>query len=94
MQSWSVVQKCIWLLHVLDGVAGINEATSSQLTATFNTQFKAAGKLHSPNVPRDLGKAKVSSPAPVGEDKGKWFLTDEGKRQAQELSQQSLAPKG
>ena len=39
-----------------------------------------------------LGKAKVLNPAPVGEDKGLWFLTDEGDRQAQALIQSVLSP--
>jgi hypothetical protein len=92
-QNWSVAQKCIWLLYVLAGSGSDGEASASQLTATFNAQFKAAGKLHPPNVTRDMAKAKVESPAPLGEDKGKWFLTEEGKRQAKDLVQQSLAPK-
>lgn len=90
-QSWSVAQKCIWLLFVLEGISGIKEASASQLTNTFNAQFKAAGKIHPPHTTRDLGFAKVSSPAPIGEDKGMWFLTDKGKEQAQELVEQGKA---
>ncbi|HEY0796774.1 MAG TPA: hypothetical protein VGD64_13450 [Acidisarcina sp.] len=92
-QGWSVAQKCVWLLYVLTST-GSGEATAQQLTATFNAQFKAAGKLHPPNVTRDLSRAKVGNPAPLGEDKGKWFLTEEGKRQAEELVNSGLAPKG
>jgi hypothetical protein len=89
-QTWSVAQKCIWLLSVIDGIKGIKEATAPQLTATYNQQFRAAGKLHPPNVPRDLNSAKMSSLSPVGEDKGCWFLTDAGKTQAQELVKEGL----
>jgi hypothetical protein len=89
-QGWSVVQKCIWLLYVIRELQGVKEAGASQLTATYNSQFKAAGKIHPPHTPRDLGMAKVASPAPVGEDKGMWFLTDEGVAQAKELVKQGL----
>jgi hypothetical protein len=89
-QTWSVAQKCIWLLAVLEGIKQIKEATASQLTATYNQQFRAAGKLHPPNVPRDLNSAKVASPSLVGEDKGMWFLTDAGKVHAQELIKECL----
>jgi hypothetical protein len=89
-QNWTVAQKCIWLLFVLDGIKGLKEVTAPQLTATWNSQFKAAGKLHPPNVPRELSTAKVSSPAPVGEDKASWFLTDEGKAVAQTLVKEGL----
>lgn len=85
VQGWSIIEKCIWLLYVLKNIPGVKEAEPGQLVATFNEDFKAAGKLHPPLVARELGKAKGANPAPVGEDKGLWFLTDEGDRQAQAL---------
>jgi len=85
-----VAQKCIWLLFALEGIKDLKEATASQLTATYNQQFRAAGKLHPPHVPRDLNSAKVSTPSPVGEDKGFWFLTDAGKTLAGELVNEGL----
>lgn len=39
-----------------------------------------------------LGKAKLMNPAPIGEDKGLYFLTDEGDRQAKQLIQSVLNP--
>jgi hypothetical protein len=33
----------------------------------------------------------VATPAPVGEDKGLWYLTNEGDRQAEELVKSVVA---
>lgn len=85
LQTWSISQKSIWLLAVLKRVADVKEVSGPQLAATFNQYFKQAKRVHPPLVSRELGKAKVQNPAPVGEDKGLWYLTDEGDRQAQEL---------
>ncbi len=87
LQTWSIIQKTLWLLYALKSQANAKEVDPAQLVATFNQQFKSTGKLHPPLVTRELGKAKVSNPAPVGEDKGLWYLTDEGDRQAQALIQ-------
>jgi hypothetical protein len=84
-QDWSVTEKSIWLLYVIGSITGNKEISGPQIAATFNSNFKAAGRIHPPHVSRDLGRAKVQSPAPVGEDKTLWYLTDEGERQAQEL---------
>jgi len=85
LQTWGVAEKCLWLLHVLKHSTDTNEATAPQLVATFKHHFKAAGKLHPPHVTRELTKAKGDNPAPIGEDSGQWFLTDEGERQAKQL---------
>jgi hypothetical protein len=92
IQTWSVTEKVIWLLFVLKSLLGTKEVSGPDLAATFNNQFKSAGKLHPPNVTRDLAKLKVTNPAPVGEDKGQWFLTDEGEKQAQQLIKSVLNP--
>ena len=86
LQSWSFIEKSIRLLAVIKGITGTKEVSGPQVAATFNHYFKQAGKVHPPNVSRDLGLAKVANPAPVGEDKGMWYLTDEGDRQAADLS--------
>jgi hypothetical protein len=91
-QSWSVTQKAIWLIYVLKGIQGLNEIAASQLLATFNENFKQAKTIHPPHLSRDLGFAKVQNPAPVGEHKGMWYLTDEGERQAKELIQSVVTP--
>jgi hypothetical protein len=91
-QSWSVAQKAIWLLYVLKGIQGLNEIAAPQLLATFNENFKQAKTIHPPHLSRDLGSAKVQNPAPVGEHKGMWYLTDEGDRQAKELIQSVTTP--
>lgn len=92
LQTWSVTEKCIWLLAVIKGIAATEEVSGPQLAATFNQHFKQAGRIHPPLVTRELGKAKMQNPALVGEDKGSWFLTAEGDRQAQQLIQNVLNP--
>ncbi|HKT10262.1 MAG TPA: hypothetical protein VJW77_00415 [Terriglobia bacterium] len=91
VQSWSVTEKCIWLLYVIENSTDKNEVSAGQLVSTFKEYFKPAGKLHPPHVTRELGKAKVSNPAPIGEEKGLWFLTNQGKEQAQRLIQGVLS---
>lgn len=92
LQSWSVTDKAIWLLYVLKGIANLSEVSAAQLVATFNDNFRQAKKIHPPHLPRDLGTAKVQNPAPVGENKGNWYLTNEGDRQAQQLIQSVVNP--
>jgi len=91
-QTWSVGEKAIWLLAVLKGIQNLNEVSGPQIAATFNDKFKQSGRVHPPNVTRDLGLLKVQNPAPVGQDKDLWYLTDEGDRQAKELIASVLAP--
>ena len=86
IQDWIAAQKCIWLLFVIEGTTGTKEVSGPQLAATFNSAFKA------PHVTRDLAKEKIKNPAPIGEDKGLYYLTDEGKRQAQQLIESVRAP--
>jgi hypothetical protein len=92
LQSWSGIEKSIWLLAVVKGVTGTKEVSGPQVSATFNNYFKQSGRVHPPNVTRDLGIAKIQNPAPVGEEKGMWYLTSEGERQAQLLIQSVLNP--
>jgi hypothetical protein len=80
------------VLAVIKSITGTKEVSGPQVSATFNHYFKQAGKVHPPNVTRDLGLAKVANPASVGEDKGMWYLTDEGDRQAAVLIQSVLNP--
>ncbi|QDL99717.1 hypothetical protein FLL57_21445 [Rhodopseudomonas palustris] len=93
-QQWKTSQKAIWLLYVTGEVAQQNELSSRIISETFNKHFKQAGMVQTGNVGRDLGKLKASSPAPVGEDTTKtppvWFLTEEGRRQAQNLVGEAL----
>jgi hypothetical protein len=83
-QAWSILEKAIWMLWVLQNT-GTKEYMAGQIVATFNQNFKAAGRLHPPLVPRELQKAKVLVPTPVGEDKERRYPTEEGERQAQQL---------
>lgn len=84
-QNWSIIDKCVWLLFVIQEATGTKEVSGSQLAATFNEKFRQAGRIHPPHATRELGKAKLLNPAAVGEDKSLWFLTDEGVRQARQL---------
>ena len=92
VQAWSVTEKCIWLLYVLKKAAGASEVSGPALAATFNQYFKPSGKLHPPNVTRELAKLKVQNPAPIGEDKGNYYLTGEGDKQAESLIKAVLNP--
>jgi|ERR1022692_474156 hypothetical protein len=92
VQGWGVAEKCIWLLYVIKGITATKEVSGPALAATFNQYFKPAGKIHPPHVTRDLAKVKVQNPAPIGEDKGNYYLTDEGDKQAQQLIQNALNP--
>jgi hypothetical protein len=92
LQAWDVTTKLIWLLAVIKGITATNEVSGPQLTATFNKNFKQAGKIHPPHVPRDLGRAKVQNPSPLVEDKGLWSLTTHGETEAQKLIQSVLNP--
>lgn len=88
-QGWSIIEKVIWMLWVLQHT-GTKEYAAGQIVATFNHNFKAAGKLHPPHVPRELQRAKVEVPTPIGEDKERWYLTAEGERQAKDLVTKAL----
>jgi hypothetical protein len=65
----------------------LKEVSVPQIAATFNQNFKNAGAVHPPHVSRELARAKVLNPAPVGENRGAFYLTDEGERQAKDLIQ-------
>ncbi|HSC17978.1 MAG TPA: hypothetical protein VLC74_03595 [Rhizomicrobium sp.] len=88
-QSWNTATKAIWTLYVASEVPEQSTLTSKQIADTFNKHFKQAGMIMVGNVTRDLGNAKLKKPSPVGEDAthepSGWFLTDEGRRQAQQL---------
>jgi hypothetical protein len=90
VQGWSVTERAVWMIYVLQEITGVKEYSAAQIVVTFNEDFKAAGKFHPPLLSRELAKAKVAAPAPVGEDKGQWYLTAEGERQAKELVTEAL----
>ena len=95
-QDWSIVDKGVWLLHVLKDSSLAAELTGPQIATTFNLHFKAAGAVHPPHVTRELGKAKLKNPSLVGEDKKQdpslWYVTTEGEKYAQQLIQALLNP--
>lgn len=90
IQAWSLTEKLIWLLYVLNNTANVKEASGPQLAATFNHSFKQAGKIHPPHVTIHLGRAKMQNPPPIGQDKDNYFLTNEGEKQAEQLIQNVL----
>ena len=83
-QSWKTSEKALWLLHVVE-----QELSGAVIVATFNKHFRQAGTITTSNANRDLGRLKSKSPAVVGEDTTqtppRWFLTEEGTRQALKL---------
>jgi hypothetical protein len=87
-QSWNTAKKAIWIIYVVAKEANLSQLTASQITDTFNRKFKQAGSIRATNVSRDLGLAKLKTPALTGEDTTKsvseWFLTDGGSKFAQE----------
>jgi hypothetical protein len=90
LQSWNPTKKAIWLLYVAEKELNQGGLTTKQIHQTFNTQFKQAGQISGSNVARDLGKAKTNAKEkPVGEDVTKnpnqWFLTETGRKLAEQL---------
>jgi hypothetical protein len=90
LQTWKVVDKCIWLLYVLDQLANKKDISSADLAVTYNRHFKATGQLYLRHIPRELGRAKTKNPSFVGEDNSLWFLTDAGKKRAKDLIKETL----
>jgi len=92
-QGWSTADKSLWVLYVVLKDKNIKELSSARIAATFNKHFPQAGVVHRPNVSRDLGKLKLTSPAQVSEDRSKspaaWFLTDAGIHRAEKLIEES-----
>jgi hypothetical protein len=98
-QDWNVAKKSLWLLYVVSEELKITELSAGQIAKTFNKHFKQAGSIRPSNVSRDLGKQKVGvTPSPVGEDNTKapatWYLTDEGRKQAQTSVAEGIASAG
>lgn len=91
LQTWSVSDKCIWLLYVLKSLGAATEASGPQIVATFNKEFKLAGRLHPPVVARELTKLKGANPAAVAQNGEAWYLLDAGERRAKELLQSVLS---
>ncbi|SRR6266542_2186541 len=88
-QSWSTVDKCLWLLYVVKQEKSIQELSGPVIAATLCKHFRQAGLVYRQIVNRELGKLKSVTPAPVGENStvspSKWFLTEEGNKRAENL---------
>jgi hypothetical protein len=95
LQSWSTLDKAIWLLYVLQAEMMISELSASEVAETFNKHFKQQGKIRSSNISRDFGTQKAGAKALVGENNAvtpaKWYLTEEGSKVAQRLIQTQKA---
>jgi|SRR5688572_14378692 len=96
-QTWTNADKAMWLLYVANEESKAAEMSRPQMLATFLKQFRSAGPLQANNLGRDLSKFKTAQngkPPLVSEDATKnppkWFLTDSGKKHAQDLVAQAL----
>lgn len=91
LQSWSALEKAIWLLYVVQNILKITELSAGEIGETFNKHFKQLGKIRSSNISRDFGSKKAGGKAIVGENStvfpAKWYLTEEGVKMAQKLIQ-------
>ncbi|PVD51500.1 hypothetical protein DC498_13825 [Terrimonas sp.] len=89
IQSWSTLEKSLWLLYVLQSAENIDECSTAQISDTFNKHFKQQGTIRGTNVSRDLGKKKSGTDALVGENTTstptKWYLTQKGIQEVQNL---------
>jgi len=98
-QEWKTAQKALWLLYVCNELAGVDQMSTRGIVETFNKHFRQSGTITTSNTSRDLGKAKAKEkPAPVGEDTTKspstWYLTEEGRKRAQQLVAEALGQPG
>ncbi len=88
-QSWTAAKKILWIMYVISHESTHSEVSGPVIAETFNSAFRQSGPLHKPSMPRDLGSLKTRSPANVMDDATKspiaWFLTDEGKKEAEKL---------
>jgi len=86
-QSWTTAAKALWLLYVVTQETEIREMSGRQIMLTFNRHFRQAKEVTVANVNRDLGRAKLKTPAWVAEDTTKspsaWYITEEGLKAAQ-----------
>jgi len=94
-QSWSVLDKGVWLLYVIEKECSVSQASIRQLSDTFNKHFKQSKVINPSNLSRDFGKKKTGANALLGEDTtvnpGQWFLTEEGKKYAVKVISDSKA---
>jgi|SRR6185369_5843831 len=88
-QSWSTLDKALWLIYVAEQETQQTELTVRQIAETFNTHFKQAKTVRIPNVTRDMGNKKAGKDALVGENAtispSKWYLTESGKSRVTKL---------
>ncbi len=86
-QSWTIVQKAMWLLFILKELGLGNQHSGSVLNATFNKHFKEAGTIDTGNINKQLMKKK--SEKRVGQDTtndpAEWFLIQDGINEVREL---------
>ncbi|MBL8713427.1 MAG: hypothetical protein JNM12_11040 [Alphaproteobacteria bacterium] len=94
-QTWNTSDKSVWLLYVIAEAAEQKELSAGRIAKTFEKHFRQAGVLKPSNVSRDLGKLKLATPALTGEDTTKdpslWYLTDAGRKHAQQLIAKSIS---
>lgn len=95
-QNWKTAQKAMWLIYVLVDMNLGKEFSTRQIVETFNSQFRQMGSITTSNVTRDLGRQRQEKPPTVGEDptsgESKWYLTEGGTRNVQNLIAEALRP--
>ena len=86
-QKWNPTNKILWVLYVVEQEKNISQLALSNIVNVFNTSFKEAGTILHPNASRDIKKAKTKKL--VGENTTKtpseWYLTQDGKKEAERL---------
>jgi hypothetical protein len=97
--EWNTAKKAQWLLYVVKEAANLDGLSNRTLAETFNKHFRQSGKITSNHVSRDLGRLKAKvNPSPVGEDTTKdpptWYLTEEGRKGAQNSVSEALGQTG
>ncbi|GAA5124032.1 hypothetical protein JIN84_12125 [Luteolibacter yonseiensis] len=86
-QEWSTADKALWFLYITTEQTEHKELSAVAIATSFNKHFRQANTIRASNVSRDFGNFKTKKkPAWVNEDtskgRSKWFLTEEGIKNA------------
>lgn len=86
IQTWSQVDKAIWLLYVAAQVGFAREMIGGEIATVFNAHFREAKMISAKNISRDLTPHKDGPGAMLGRTEAlAWFLTEAGKTHATKL---------
>lgn len=88
-QTWKATDKAIWLMYVANKVGAATEFTANQLSLTFDTMFRTAGKLNRGNIRRDFAAVNSEPPAKIQTNATvtpiAYYLSDAGNKRAEQL---------